>query len=86
MIARAGFQSASGKDDPGATAPVLIAIKEREPTQATKERFVEWLIMETSKDDRCSINYYGEVIPKEKEAIEAIYDLMLEHRPDLNTL
>jgi hypothetical protein len=65
---------------------VLIAIKEREPTQATKERFVQWLITETLKDDRCSISYYGEVIPKERGAIEAIYDLMLERRPNTDKL
>jgi len=86
VIARAGRQSAYAKDDPDATAPVLIGIKEREPTQATKDRFVEWLVTETSKDDRCTINYYGEVIPKEKEAVGAIYDLMLERKSDLDTL
>ena len=86
VIARPGFQSANGKDDPDAIALVLIGIKERKPTQETKERFVEWLITETSKDDRCTINYYGEVVQKEAKAIEAIYDLMLERRPNLDKL
>ena len=86
VICRPGFQATFGKDHPDAPAIVLLAIKEPEPTELTKRRFVDWLLNETSKDARCKIYDYGEEVAKDRAAIEAVYDLMLERRPDLNNL
>lgn len=60
-------------------AAANVMFYEAKPCAELRQRFVAWLLEETTKDERCRVSYGGVTIPKHAPLFGQIFDDMVKH-------